>query len=106
MLGSEHAEKEQKEGEDAQVREGTSADAVDRNESEGLGKQSEIRSGTAQSQLEMANMSEEVSNKDMAQKFDLPLTKQNLIFLQRENQALRERTKEVRLILNNKIDEL
>ena len=39
-------------------------------------------------------------------KFDLPLTKQNLIFLQRENQALRERTKEVRLILNNKNDEL
>lgn len=37
---------------------------------------------------------------------DLPLTKQNLIFLQRENQALRERTKEVRLILNRKMDEL
>ena len=29
-----------------------------------------------------------------------------MIFLQRENQALRERTKEVRLILNNKNDEL
>lgn len=37
---------------------------------------------------------------------DLPLTKQNLIFLQHENQALRERTKEVRLILNRKMDEL
>ena len=37
---------------------------------------------------------------------DLELTKQNLIYLQRENQALRERTKEIRLILNNKVDEL
>lgn len=39
-------------------------------------------------------------------KHDLPLTKQSLIFLQRENLALRERTKEVRLILNRKMDEL
>ena len=42
----------------------------------------------------------------MTTKFDLPLTKQNLILLQRENQALRERTKEIRLILNSKMDEL
>lgn len=43
---------------------------------------------------------------EMTTKFDLPLTKQNLILLQRENQALRERTKEIRLILNSKMDEL
>ena len=36
----------------------------------------------------------------------LPQTSQSLIFLQRENEALRDRVKEVRLILNKQVNDL
>ena len=36
----------------------------------------------------------------------LPVTKQSLIMLQQENQALKERVKEVRIILNKEVNDL